>query len=389
MTGSLQEKGGKYYAVLNLKDENNNRKQKWIKTDLPVKGNKRKAEQLLQKYLQEYSNYNVCDFSKMLFADYIEKWVNSRTNIQTATIDGYKHILKKHLLPYFKEKKILLSKMKPTDINAYYSSRYERRLSPNTVHKHHELIHACLNDAYNNDLVRKNIADFVEVPQTIKPKNDFYEFEEIKELFKVAKDSIIETPIILASYYGLRRSEVLGLTWSCVDFGKNRINIKQKVIRTFDENNRTISKFEEKLKSDSSYYSFPLVPVVRKHLEKVKQTQENNMKLFGNTYISNDFVCTWQNGEPLKPDYVTKAFPKLLKKNELRHICFHDLRHSCGSLLLEAGFTMKEVQEWLRHSNFNTTANTYVHCRRDSKQTIGNKLEEIFSNSETELLEKC
>lgn len=67
------------------------------------------------------------------------------------------------------------------------------------------------------------------------------------------------------------------------------------------------------------------------------------------------------------PSYVTQSFPKLLKANGFRHIRFHDLRHSCASLLLKNGVPMKQIQEWLGHSDFSTTANIYAHLDCSSK----------------------
>ena len=79
------------------------------------------------------------------------------------------------------------------------------------------------------------------------------------------------------------------------------------------------------------------------------------------------YVCVNEIGDLIKPHYVTERFPKLLKANGLRHIRFHDLRHSCASLLLKNGVPMKQIQEWLGHSDFSTTANIYAHLDYSSK----------------------
>ena len=69
----------------------------------------------------------------------------------------------------------------------------------------------------------------------------------------------------------------------------------------------------------------------------------------------------------ISPNYISSTFPKLLEKNGLRKIRFHDLRHSCASLLLANNVPMKQIQEWLGHSDFSTTANIYAHLDYSSK----------------------
>ena len=83
-------------------------------------------------------------------------------------------------------------------------------------------------------------------------------------------------------------------------------------------------------------------------------------------------VLQWANGIPFAPDFVSQKFPELLKKHGLRHIRFHDLRHSCASFLLANGFNLKDAQEWLGHSDIATTANVYAHLDMGRKREIAN-----------------
>ena len=93
------------------------------------------------------------------------------------------------------------------------------------------------------------------------------------------------------------------------------------------------------------------------------------MRVCGRCYNRNylDYICVDEMGTLLSPNYVSSAFSKLLEKHGLRHIRFHDLRHSCASLLLANGVPMKQIQEWLGHSDFSTTANIYAHLDYSSK----------------------
>ena len=96
-----------------------------------------------------------------------------------------------------------------------------------------------------------------------------------------------------------------------------------------------------------------------------KDFETKNRKCYNKKYL--DYICVDEMGTLISPHYLTSAFPKLLEKNGLRKIRFHDLRHSCASLLLTNGVSMKQIQEWLGHSDFSTTANVYAHLDFNSK----------------------
>lgn len=124
-------------------------------------------------------------------------------------------------------------------------------------------------------------------------------------------------------------------------------------------------------KTKSSLRTLPLVPFVKERLLVLKKEQENNRRLCGRSYHKQfaGYVCINEMGDLIKPHYVTEQFPKLLDANGLRRIRFHDLRHSCASRMLANGVPMKQIQEWLGHSDFSTTANIYAHLDYSSKLT--------------------
>ncbi len=378
MTGRIQEKKGYYYAILNFKDSDGKYKKKWIATGLPLKGNKRKAEQILNELLLEHGDSTYIEPSKMLFCEFVKEWVEmSKQKVQITTYDGYVHMLNKHIYPYFKEKNIKLTKLTPMDLQRYYFEK-SQSLSANTVHKHHGVIRTALELAVKSKLIKENVADLADKPKRERFIGSFYTIEELNRLFEVSKGTLLETPILLAAFYGLRRSEVLGLKWSAIDFQKRNLNVSSKVIRGINGSGTRTAIEQSKLKSETSYRTLPLCNAVYDYLEELKQKQINYSTLMGNKYNHeyDDFVCVTPMGDLIKPDYVTGAFCKLLKKHELRRIRYHDLRHSCASLLVFLGFNLKEIQEWLGHSDFLITANTYSHVDMKEKITMINTLSE-------------
>ena len=120
--------------------------------------------------------------------------------------------------------------------------------------------------------------------------------------------------------------------------------------------------------------TLPLVPMVREKLIALKKEQEDNKKLYSNSYNKDGYVYTNTDGKPIDPDYLTMGLPKFLEKHGFRQIRFHDLRHSCASLLLANGVSLKHIQDWLGHSNFSTTADIYAHLDFASKQQVASAM---------------
>lgn len=100
---------------------------------------------------------------------------------------------------------------------------------------------------------------------------------------------------------------------------------------------------------------------------------------FGDCYHKSEYVCTYDDGREIPPDYVTHKFAKILAKSDLPKIRFHDLRHSAASLLINSGFNLKEIQEWLGHSDISTTGNIYSHLQYSAKINMANRFNELLT----------
>lgn len=371
VAGHLREKSGYYYAVLNYTDSLGKRKTKWISTGLTVKGNKKRAEAIL---MDARRNFNPEEPKVMngdiLFADYMEKWLDIiKSSVAVPTFASYSTTVKKIVAPYFREKEVTLKNLTAKDIQEFYLRELERVSASSVIH-YHANIHKALKYAVKIDLIDVNPADKVERPKKDRYVGSFYDADEVNALFEAAKGSKLELPILFGAFYGLRRSEAIGLKWDAIDFDQNTITIRHTVT-SCDLDGKRILVASDTTKTKSSMRTLPLVPFMRERLLALKDKQEENRRLCGRSYIKNylEYVCVNEIGDLIKPHYVTESFPKLLKANGLRHIRYHDLRHSCASLLLANGVPMKQIQEWLGHSDFSTTANIYAHLEYSSKLT--------------------
>lgn len=220
-----------------------------------------------------------------------------------------------------------------------------------------------------------NPADLVERPKKKNYIASFYNAEELNQLLAEIRGEKIELAVILAAFYGLRRSEVVGLKWSAIDLVNRTITIKHTVTSgTLD--GKFIEIESDRTKNKASRRTLPLVDTFYELLIRMKEQQEVHRSSYGNTYCTEylEYIYVDILGQRITPGYITQHFPTLLEKHSFRRIRYHDLRHSCASLLLTSGVGMKEVQEWLGHSDYATTANIYSHLEYSIKiSSAGNE----------------
>ena len=376
MTGSLQIKNDKYYMVLNTRDENGKRKLKWICTGLSCKGNKRKAEQMLRDTLQQYEQQSGTVKSDALFADYIRRWLaNVQRKVDPVTYQGYEVLTKSQVLPYFDASGIKLQDVTTEVLQAYIDEKRQKGridgkggLSPASLRRHKNILYQTLNEAVKDKLLPTNPCQFLELPRLEKYQSSYYSADQLQRLFDAIRDEPLYPLVKITAMYGLRRSELLGLKWDSIDFDGNRLTIRHTVSQV----TKPVEK--DKTKNASSFRSFPLVPDARSIFLTAKARETENRRLFGKAYQENSYVFKWDDGHLYAPEYVSKQFAKLLKKYDLPPIRFHELRHSCASLLLNAGFTLKDVQEWMGHADIKMTADIYGHLDTARKQSMADKL---------------
>jgi len=382
IAGHLQEKSGYYYAVLNYKDQDGKRHTPWVATNLPVKGNKRRAEEFLQTLRKTYvppitdeEALREADLEKLLFSDFLVDWLKvAKSTIKLTTYASYACLMESAILPHFNNTRVKLRTLTAKHIQDFYTCQLER-VSPNTVIHFHAIIHRALKYAVKMEMINSNPADRVERPKKEQFVGQFYDANEMNQLFRVLEGSVLQVPIMLGAFYGLRRSEILGLKWSAIDFEDNTISICHTVAQIKLDGKKMIVESDTP-KTKSSRRTLPLVPAMRSLLIRQREQQEHYQRICGKAYSKDyqDYVCLNQLGERLKPDYLTAAFKKILISNNLRVIRLHDLRHSCASLLLANGVPMKQIQEWLGHSQFSTTADIYAHLDYKSKHNSATAL---------------
>lgn len=382
MKGCLQEKSGKYYAVLSI-----NGKKKWINLQIPAsKGNKRRAEQRMSELVLEYSNNNTM-FMQNEFSELALDWLHYiKAHVDTVTYQGYEQYVKKHIVPYFKPKKLYIQNMKISDIEDYYifkskAGRLDGKsggLSANSLRLHSVVLKMIFKYAVQNGIIKDNPCLYAALPKNDSPKRktEFYTAQQCSKLLEVTAGTPLHDIVLITFLYGLRRSEVMGLRWCDIDFKNNTVTIQHTRVL-----NKTVV-VKDKTKNASSNRVYPLLDEIRNMLLKLRDKKEYYKNLFGNTYTDSGYVFVSEEGKPYYPSYPTHRLAHYIEKYNLPHIRFHDLRHSCASYLLAKGWSMKAISDWLGHSEISTTMNIYAHINMSQKMELAKSIDNTFSESE-------
>lgn len=205
--------------------------------------------------------------------------------------------------------------------------------------------------------------------------DDFFSFKEAQLFLTIAESHELYELFFVTLFFGLRREEVLGLRWSCVDFDAKEFRVNHTVTKGMTVNRVNSTK------TATSARTYPLTEEQVKMFKHLKAKETENRDLFGSAYHDNDYIFKHEDGSLYYPDYPTKAFGKLIKAHpELpQSITFHGLRKSCVSILVHEGYDVKRIQKWVGHADIDTTLKIYAKVKdKEAKQEILNGMNNII-----------
>ena len=399
-------KNGKQYVAFDFKSEDGKRKRKWVSTGLPEKCTKKTLNDTIEKIVADFEEERAK--SKVALATggnagdednnavnnqelsaFFSDWLTAiKPNVARTTLQCYKRTMER-FMKYMGEHYpgIMLSQMTYTPIQAFLNYKMNQGLKGSSVKQYYLAIHSAFAWAVKMDLIEQHPMDKMVVPRAERHEAVFYNEEELNELFEVFKGHKLELIVHIAAYYGLRRCEILGLKWDSIDFKKKTISIERKVVNDYDENNNPKLYVETRLKTNSTRRTLPLIPHIEEMLLEKKKMEKYYKKLGGKDYDMefDGFVCVDPYGKLISLEMVTHGFHEIIKKHDMKMLRFHDLRHSCASLLLANDIPMKAIQEWLGHATFNITANLYSHLEYNAKVASAETIARVLgSNKKSE-----
>lgn len=384
---SVQSKKGRLYAVMQVKKDGTT-KPVWRALGLSEGANKTKVNKAFREVVAQYEQEFWEEQERggrppadIPVYDYLVSYLKRvEPELQKNTIVSYRSMTNGKIRRYFQRRpQLTVGNLKPQDIQDFYQSLFADGVVANTVIHYHALLRRAFQQAFKEERIGANPFDRVGRPKKNKFHGENYTQEELLTLLHLARGDVIFPAILLAGAMGLRRSEALGVRWSRIDWEKRTVLLDTKIVE-YQENGKKKVEPVEEMKNKSSRRTLPLPDPVVEMLQVQKEHREVYRKMFQGSYNAQylDYVCVNQLGELLRPSYVTDHFRELLEKYGLRHIRFHDLRHTFASLLINQDVPLINVSNFLGHSDLSTTANIYAHLDKASKQASAAVISDIL-----------
>jgi len=361
MRGHIRRRGKNWAIVVNTgKDASTGKyRQQWIS----VKGTRKDAEKRQAEVLHQMDTGAFVRPSKLTVADFMEQWLNAhvRPNLAPRTVEGYEHIVRRHIIPALGP--IPITQLKPEHLQKFYADLRTKGkrsggkgLSPRTVRYAHVTLHAACKSAIRWGLLSRNPVDAVDPPRQEQHEMHTLDELQVDRMLEAAKSTPYHALFYLAIYTGMRRSELLALRWCDVDLTLGEVSVSRSVHHLRDG-----STVFRPPKTSKGKRMIALPPTASAVLRNHREQQRVVSAIFGRPVVEDDLVFGQAGGRSMLPDTVTHAWIKLVRRNGLRDIRFQDLRHTHASLMLKQGIHPKIVQERLGHSSIKMTLDTYSH----------------------------
>lgn len=299
-------------------------------------------------------------------SQWLNTWMNDVVKLSRAatTVYAYQQMIDNHIAPALG--KTPLQRLTPLQLQQYYAGKIrEGKISTNTVRKHHDLLNTALGYAVKQGLILSNPAERVEAPKVKRPEIHYYSLEQLETLLTLCEGTRLEVLIKLAGYLGLRREEIMGLTWDCVDFEHRKIEIRE--VRTMAAA-QVITKGP---KTQSSSRTLYMPGAVEDVLKREQEKRNSYRQALGGDYQDSGYVFAHEDGRPVRPNYASELFKKFIEDNGLPPITLHGLRHTFASVANSKGIPIYDIGKALGHSSTATTSEIYTHMLdRDHKSML-------------------
>ena len=304
------------------------------------------------------------DLEKLTLGQWLSYWLEQiiKPSRSASTVHGYTMIIRNHVAPGLGS--IPLKKLTASQVQLYLNRMQAQGLCANTVRKHYMLLHNALEHARRQELVVRNVSEYVTPPSASDPTHHFYDSETMARLFEILAGTSMEPVVKLAGYLGLRRAEICGLKWNHVDREQKVITIAEA--RT-TVNGRPVNK---STKNRSS---------IRRLGYAGLADMEELMERLGDCYLDKGYVICHDGGRPYQADYLSNRLQRVLSKTELPYVTLHGLRHSFASIANSRNVPLFGISRALGHSTTSTTSRIYMHLFDDTHlavvQAVGQAVE--------------
>jgi len=389
MRGHIEKRSKSSYSIkVSLGKDANTGKYKYQWTT--VRGHKKDAEKRLSEILHQLDTGTFMKPGKVTVGEYLDQWLmDYRATIAPNTAQTYEFFIERHIKPAIGQ--LPLTSLKPEHLQRLYSNKLSSGrcngsggLSGRSVRYIHVTMHRALKSAARLGMVSRNAADSVDAPGVEHHEMRTMCEDDIQAFLETAKSTPYYTLFYLALFTGMRRSELLALRWSDLDFLICQASINKTLHRL--NNGEIIFRETKTAKSRRMVALSPRTCLV---LQEYHQKQEQDRLLAGNLLQESDLVFSQLDGTPLLPDSVTHAFMVLARRIGLKGIHLHSARHTHATLMLKQGVHPRVVQERLGHASIAITLDVYSHVMPGLQEVAARRFDDIalLPKSEKEAVE--
>ena len=305
-------------------------------------------------------------------ADFLDMWLEriAKPRIRAQTYKGYEVNVRVHLKPALG--RLPISAVRPQDVQDLIDAKVKEGLAPKTVRYMHGVLRNAFNHAVRWDYMARNPAELVDGPRVEQHEIQPFTREEAHRFLEAIKGDRLEALYTVALTMGLRQGEALGLRWRDVDLEMGYIRINRQL-------QRVEHKYElVELKTKRSQRAIAVPTALVGSLQKHQERQERERDAAARRWHDTDLVFARPDGYPLSGSVVTHRFQERLDAAGLPKRRFHDLRHSCATLLLAQGISPRVVMDVLGHSQISLTMNTYAHVLPEMRREAASRMNELF-----------
>ncbi|QYJ15172.1 Tyrosine recombinase XerC [Rubrobacter xylanophilus DSM 9941] len=337
---------------------------------------KTEARRALRQAMADADRGLIFDAEGLKVGEYLDRWLADSVNgtVRTTTFERYEQITRVHLKPTLGQLK--LKALTPAHVRGLYKEKL-KTLSPRTVQYIHVTLHKALSQAVMDGLIPRNATEAVKPPQVRREEIRPLTPDQVKALLDAASGDRLEALYVLAVHTGLRQGELLALRWDDVDLESGTLQVRRTLSMTKDGPAFTAPK------TAGSRRSVKLTNASAEALRGHLKRQLAEMDKAGSLWRAGEYdglIFASETGMPLdRRDLTTRRFKPLLRRAGLPQIRFHDLRHTCATLLLSRNVNPKIVSEMLGHATIAITLDTYSHVLPNMRDTAAKALEEALS----------
>ena len=345
-----------------------------------VHGKEKDAKLELARIELEIDDGKYLEPSRMDLKQFLHKWLKdyAKYNVNPKTYEEYERIIETNLIPGLGH--ISLSKLKPLHIQEYYTAMLESGskigrggLSPQTVKNHHRLLHRALVLAVKWRLIAENPADGASPPTPARKETNILDGLGMARLLEAAQGTRLYIPILIATTTGMRRGEILALRWEDLNFKTGLLKVRRSLGQTKE------GLFIKEPKTPSGYRPVLLPSFVVDALRRHKAEQAKLRLLLGPDYQDKEgLICVKEDGSQYPPNRLTRNFEDFVKRLDLPHIRFHDLRHSLATLLADENVNVKATSERLGHSDVAFTLQRYTHVSPHMQREAAEAIDKVM-----------